>query len=124
MRQLSIVIIAFCVFMIIVLSGLWLKKSGKPYHAIVLAVHKLVSTAGAVFIAYTCYQYQQANPLSSAELIACISLAVLFLAAIVTGGLISTARQMPSIISTLHNVSTYSSILITGVVLYMLRDRL
>ncbi len=116
-------IISLFVFLIIILTGLWMNKSGKPYHLLVLTVHKLIATGFLVLAVYTIYRLQQTTPLQFLEFLVCAGMAAVFLSAIVTGGLLSTSRPMPSILSLLHKAFAYACVIITGVVIVLLRDR-
>jgi hypothetical protein len=124
MHFVLIMIVAVFVFLIIALSGLWMNKSGKPYNAVVLAIHKLLSTGILAFIIYTLYQWQKVVAFSSHVLMTCIALVVLFLIAIITGGVLSTGKQIPSAISLFHKASAYISIAGTGITLFLLKDLL
>ncbi len=121
--QVKIIITVF-VFMIIFLSGFWLGKSEKPYNVIVLTIHKLVSVGIIIFIVITCYQFYKVDALNTLELILGLSLILIFLGAIVSGGLLSTDKSIPSFVLVLHRVSSFVSVLLTGMLIFLLKDRL
>jgi hypothetical protein len=121
--QIKIVITVF-IFAFIFLSGLWLTKSGKPYNAIVLAAHKLISVGIVLVIVATVYQINKAAPLNTIEMTAGVSMLFLFLPAIVSGAFLSTGNQLPSFIQIIHKASSAVSIVFAGIVLFLLKDRL
>jgi hypothetical protein len=110
-------------FLFIFLSGIWLSNSGKPPNAIILTVHKLIALAALVFLVMTIYQVNQAATLSAIGLIAGIVTGLLFLGAIITGGLLSTGKPMPAAVLRMHQITPFLSVLSTAVTLYLLISR-
>jgi hypothetical protein len=107
-------------FVFVFLSGIWLSRSGKPLNGIILTVHKLISLAAVVFLAITIYQLNQASDLSALGLIAGAVTGLFFLGAIITGGLLSTGKPMPSAILTAHQAVPFLTVLSTAATLYLL----
>ena len=110
-------------FLLIFPSGIWLSRSGKPYHVIIFNVHKLIALAAVVFLAITTYQINQAAQLSAIELIAGVVTGLLFVGTMITGGLLSTGKPMPAAILTMHRITPFLSVLSTAVTLYLLLSR-
>jgi hypothetical protein len=108
-------------FLFIFLSGIWLSRSGKPLNGIILTVHKLISLAAVVFLAITTYQVNQAADLSTMSLIAGVVTSLFFLGAIITGGLLSTGKPVPTAILTAHQAAPFLTVLSTAATLYLLR---
>jgi hypothetical protein len=107
-------------FVVIVLSGYWLSRSGEPYNVLVLAIHKLIAVATVVLLVVTMVRSNRAGELSATALIAGVVTGVFFLSLIVTGGLLSSELQTPVVVSKLHRVAPYLTILSTAVTLYLL----
>jgi hypothetical protein len=107
-------------FLLILPSGLWLSHSGKPYSAILFNAHKLIGFGLFVFLAINVYRVNQATPLSALELTACLVAASFFLATIVTGGLVSIDKVMPTTVSLMHKLFPYLTVLSTVASLYLL----
>lgn len=112
-------------FLLILLSGYWLSRTGKPYGTIVFTIHKLVAVAAVVLLGVTVYRIHRAGALSAIELLAAITTGVFFLGTMVTGGLLSIPidKAMPAIVHKLHQVTPYLTVLSTAVALYFLRGR-
>jgi heme A synthase len=110
-------------FAVIFVCGYWLSRAGKPYSVVVLAVHKLVSVAALVFLVVTLIQANKAAALSAAELTAGIVAGLFFISLVVTGGLLSTEKEMPAIVLSLHQITPYLTVLSTAVSLYLLWKR-
>jgi hypothetical protein len=125
MATLEITIVsAILIAVIVFLSGRWMNRSGKPYNTIVLALHKLISFGIFVYIIISCYQLNGAVAFTSAESACCLSAAGAFLAAVASGGFLSTNRPMPSFVQVIHRVSSTASTLLTGILIYILRGRI
>lgn len=110
-------------FVVIVLSGFWLSRSGKPYNGLVLTIHKLISLAAVVLFVTTMVQSNRAGALSAPALIAGVVTGLFFLSLIGTGGLLSSKLQTPAVVSKLHQVAPYLTMLSTAATLYVLSGR-
>lgn len=107
-------------FILKFLFGFWLNRTGKPYNAIVLAIHKLISLSMLVLIILTANNPRGGGGLNTAQIVALVATIVLFVLAIATGGLLSTDKSMPVIVSVIHKVTPLLSILSTATTLYLL----
>jgi hypothetical protein len=112
-------------FLLILLSGYWLSRSGKPYGTLVFTIHKLVAVAAVVLLGVTVRRMHQAVALGTIDLLATIVTGLFFLGTIVTGSLLSIPldKAMPAIEHTLHRVTPYLTVLSTAATLYLLRGR-
>ena len=110
-------------FLFIFLSGFWLSHSGKTRNVIILTIHKLISLAAVVFLAITISQINQVASLNTIELTAGEVTGLLFLGAIISGGLVSTSKPMPAAILTMHQITPFLTVLSTAVTLYLLVNR-
>ncbi|UCH10758.1 MAG: hypothetical protein JSU61_02390 [Fidelibacterota bacterium] len=99
------------VFLLVFATGFWLKALGRPYGVALMTVHKLAAT-GILF--YLLIQAVGANKLSalSASMWIVVSLATLsFLIMIASGGALSAMKSPPAIISVVHQVAPYTTVL-------------
>jgi hypothetical protein len=112
-------------FLLILLSGYWLSRSGKPYGTIVFTIHKLISLAAVVLLGVTVYRVNRGGTLSTAGLLAAIVAGLFFLGTMVTGSLLSIPidKPMPAIVHALHRVTPYLTVLSTTATLYLLSRR-
>ena len=112
-------------FLVIILSGYWLSRSGKPYSTIVFTVHKLVALAAIVLLGVTVHRINQVGALSAVEVLAAIVTGLFFLGTMGTGGALSipSDKAIPAIVHKLHQVTPYLTVLSTAVTLYLLRGR-
>lgn len=107
-------------FGLIVFSGHWLSSAGKPYGTLLLTVHKLVSVGVVVLLVIALVRAHRAEGLGGLEILGGALTGLFFLSLIATGGLLSTDLQVPVIVSRLHQIAPYLTILTTAVTLYLL----
>ena len=111
---------ALLFYLVLLLSGFWLSRSGKPYSGIILTVHKLISLAAVIWLGITVRRINQAGALSATGLLAAIVSGLFFLGTMVTGGLLSIGKPMPAIVLRLHQITPYLTVLSTAATLYLL----
>jgi heme A synthase len=107
-------------FLFIFLLGYWLSNSGKPYNVIILTIHKLISVAAVVFLVVTIYQMNRVAKLNGVELTVSVITGLLFLSAIISGGLLSTNKPMPVAIVRMHQITPFLTVFCTAITLYLL----
>lgn len=110
-------------FLIILISGVWLSRSGRPLNGILLNVHKLIALGVAVTIAVTAYRMHQAASLSPMELTVVVVTGALFLVTGIIGGILSTDKPPAAALLRLHQVTPVLTALSTAGALYLLRGR-
>lgn len=112
-------------FLLILLSGFCLSRTGKPYSGIILSVHKLIALAAVILLGITIRRIHQAGALGAIELLVVAVGGLFFLGTMVTGGLLSIPmdKAMPGIVHKLHQVTPYLTVLSTAATLYLLRGR-
>ena len=116
-------------FLVILLSGYGLSRSGKPYGTIVFNVHKLIAVAAVVTLGITVYRMNRAGTLPAAGLLSAIVTGVFFIGTMATGGALSVEAGTPvtmpatvlAIVHKLHQVTPYLTVLSTAVTLFLLR---
>jgi len=108
------------IFLIILLSGIGLRNTGKPYNLSIVNLHKLLSLATAILLFYTIYQMNQATRLDMTALTATAITGLLFIGCIVSGGLVTSDLSLPPLISQMHKITPYLTMLSTAATLYLL----
>ena len=106
--------------LLVFLSGFWLTKSGKPYSALLLNVHKLVSLAALALLVIAVIRSNQAASLSTLELTAAVVGGALFLGAIVSGGLASLDRPVSWVVLVMHRVAPFLALVAAVVTVVLL----
>ncbi|MBN2086290.1 MAG: hypothetical protein JW748_13805 [Anaerolineales bacterium] len=115
-------------FLLIFLTGFWVSRSGKPYDTFRMTVHKLIALADVVLLVLTVYWIHKSTPIQPAVLAAVILSMALFIAAIISGGLVSIlgtggmanlAPAARTAVSLSHKVLPYLTVLATAASLYL-----
>ncbi|HSK89488.1 MAG TPA: hypothetical protein VK880_14090 [Anaerolineales bacterium] len=107
-------------FLLIFSSGYWLHHSGKPYGAVLFNAHKLICLAVFIFLIVNISRMNRGTPLSALEFTVCVVSGLLFVATIVSGGLVSIDKSWPTFVPILHKLLPYLTMLSTAVSLYLL----
>ena len=112
-------------FLLILFSGYWLSRSGKPYNTIVFTIHKLVALAAIVLLGIAIRRVHQVGALSTIEWIAAIATGLFFVGTMASGGVLSVPsdKPVPAIVHKLHQVTPYLDVCSTVATLYLLRGR-
>ena len=113
-------IAAIVAFVVILGSGIWLSRLGRPLNGLLLNVHKLVGLGAAVYLMLNLYQTHQSVGLTGATLITGVITGLLFLTTGIIGGVLSTDRPVQTILKRLHQVTPVLTTLSTAVTLYLL----
>jgi hypothetical protein len=113
--------IAGLLLLVIVVTGFWVSRSGKPVNQIKMNVHKLIALGTAIFIGLVMYRLNQGNVLHPFEIGAIITGSVFAVATIITGGLSSLAKPIP-IAVIFHKIMPYPTILSTVAIVYLLAN--
>jgi hypothetical protein len=103
------------------LSGLWLSSLGKPYNSGVFTIHKLIAVATVVIVAMNIYRFSTSIGLRrSIEIGVVAVIGLLFLALIVTGGLLSLDIHLRGIPLIVHQVAPLLALISTSGIIFML----
>ena len=105
---------------VVILSGLWTSRAGKPYKTFPFTIHKLAGLAAGVLLGIIVYQANKVAPLGSLEIAAIVITVLFFAGTVVVGGLLSIKEQAPTIVLRLHQVLPVLSLLSTIGMLYLL----
>lgn len=120
MNVIQISILSAGFFLLILATGFWVKRLGKPYPTLVLNIHKLIALGAVVYLAITAARISKADPLTTAQVASLVLSAVLFVGTIVSGGLASIDKPMAVIPLKIHRVSPYLTLLAGAASLYFL----
>ena len=107
-------------FLGIFISGFSLKQAGKPYPGLLFNLHKLIGLAAVAFLIVIVYQIKHINTIGRLETIALIFTFFFFADTIISGGLVSIDKPVPPIISLMHRLLPYATLLSTAAALYLL----
>jgi hypothetical protein len=107
-------------FLFALVSGVWVSRSGKPLSTVKLTIHKLISLLMAVVTGLTISYVIQKSGVGTAGIAAIVVTGLLLVLAVVSGGLLSTAKPMPGVVGIVHKVAPPLSAVCTAVTIYLL----
>jgi hypothetical protein len=110
-------------FLVIVMSGIWLSRLGRPLNGLILTVHKLIGLGVAVYLAVTAYRTHQMASLSGIELTVVVVTGALFLATGIIGGVLSTDKPPSAVLQRWHQITPVLTAVSTAATLYLLHGR-
>lgn len=117
--QLKVVIT--CIFyLFIFLLGYWLNRKGKPYHTLLITLHKLLALGTAVYLVVMLFKLENASPFTPLQISAAVLTAVCFAGTAASGVLLSFDREWPDLVHVLHQVTPYLTLVSTAAMLYLL----
>jgi hypothetical protein len=112
---------AAVLFVLVIASGFWVAKLGRPLHAGVLAVHKLLALACLVLMIIIVRALAKGavlNPL----IITLITLTfVFFIVMIATGGMLGFEKTRPEFVKLTHKIVPYLTLAASAVTVYLLK---
>jgi hypothetical protein len=102
----SKLIVSGMLFLSTVLSGFAVSHAGRPINGALFTVHKLIAVAAVIVTVMAIRQLDRTKAAGLSLEIGAIAIsAVLFLALVVTGALLSRDIQLPAAILTIHQVA-------------------
>jgi hypothetical protein len=112
-------------FLIVFLTGVWLGQSGRPFNELLMSVHKLISFAAVVFLFLVFLHLYRDGGFSRMEWVACMAAGVSFLAAFVSGGVVTAQERAPTAFLAVHWIAPFVALLSTAAAfaLFLLQGR-
>jgi len=111
-------------FVIVFITGLILANSQKPLNTLLLTVHKLIALGLLILLVVTAFRANQAARLDMAVIAIVVGAVMLFLATIITGGLLSTEATMPQVVHLIHLVLPFLTVAITATSFHMMHQHM
>lgn len=108
---------------IVVITGLWLTRSGRPYSSALLNIHKLVALAAVIAIGVLAYRANAASALQVLELAVLGLAALLVIASFASGGVVSTMKAPPAWVSWVHRIAPYLTVVAAAAAMYIVARR-
>jgi hypothetical protein len=107
-------------FLLTVVTGVWLSRSGKPLNTLIVTLHKLIALGTVVYTIVTIYQLAQNVEISALGWGAVGSSGLLVIALFASGALLSTGKPLQNAILTIHKIAPFFSAISTALILYLL----
>lgn len=109
-------IISGVLILLTILSGIWLRKSGEPYKTGILTLHKLAIVALLVFLILIYINHLKTFEFSGTGYILFILSDIIFLAAFITGTLLSFEKISSYKLKIVHRLLSWVTILFIPVI--------
>jgi hypothetical protein len=110
-------------FLLIVATGIWLTRTGKPYNPVLFNVHKVISLAGVVITGIVVYNMLVGIETIPVMWVLVIATGVFFIALLVTGGLLNLDKPFYNLFRTIHRVLSALSIVLNILIFYIIMDK-
>jgi hypothetical protein len=113
------VTIADVLFLFIVVSGIWLRIKGTPYHVMIGGTHKLLSLGFIIIATLVFYQIYLDRGFSTSQLLIIIGLGLSILISLVTGGILNHHNTALKSLVTGHRISS-GMIVVFAILLFVI----
>ena len=113
-------IITGTLFILIFLTGVWLRIRGKPYSMLLVTVHKLIGLGTGFYLGLIVYRAYQAATFDQVQMASIAVTVLLFAVDVATGSLLSTEKEMPRVISIINKVFPFLALISTAITIYIL----
>jgi hypothetical protein len=108
-------------FVLTLVSGVWLSHSGKPYNGAIFTIHKLIALATVIIIGVNVYHlYRAVDARTLVALSVIVVSGLLFLALFISGALLSLEISVPEAILKIHQVAPLLALVSSTVTIYLL----
>jgi hypothetical protein len=102
--------------LILLVSGIWLMKTGEPYKKVVFAVHKISIAALTVLLVLITVRHLQLFDFSGWGLIFFIFAAMFYTIAVISGVVLSFESTARNFLKTIHKISSVLIIVMVPVI--------
>ena len=117
--QVSLIVTSI-LLLLIFLSGIWLKRAGRPLNAGISAIHKLIGVAAGLFLILTLVRINGVAPLNAGQWVAVAATAVCFAGTVATGGLLSADKPATPLLTPLHRIIPALTVVAAAGLMYAL----
>ena len=107
-------------FLLMIFTGIWMSRKGKPYHFILFNAHKLLSLAFIAMMVVSILNITKEIELESKHILSFIGTAVLFLVLLITGGILNLEKEMPRFVLITHRVLPILASILAFLSIYIL----
>lgn len=108
--------------LLVILTGIWLSRKGRPLNVGISTLHKLVGLAAGFLLLVTIYQRSGVVPLNKTEWIAVVVTGLCFLGTVISGALLTSDEPRSPALLRVHQIVPVLIVLSSGATLYLLLD--
>ena len=107
-------------FLIIIVTGLVMAKSGKPYNPVLFNIHKLISLATVLLGGIWVYNLAGSMDKDSLLITLIVAAMVLYILLFITGGMLNLEKPFYDLLRFTHKITSPIVIIITIILFYIL----
>jgi hypothetical protein len=108
------------VFLLTLVFGLWLSRSGRPYNSILFNIHKLITLGGVIYAGWQFSHWLKAVDAPLVLTVLLVFAALCVIAIFASGGLLSAGKLDYALMLLIHRVGIAALVVTFGVVVYWL----
>jgi hypothetical protein len=116
-------IIPGIVFVLTLVSGVWLSRSGKPLNTGIFTVHKLIALGAVVATAIQTYNALKSADTQAILIALIIVIGLCVVALFVTGALMSANKPPYSVLLLIHKLSLLAVLIVGTAAIYLFAGR-
>jgi hypothetical protein len=117
------IIIMVSLFLLTLVSGVWLSNAGKPLNTAIFTVHKLIALGIAISTAVSIYQVRNDVTINAISMISMIVTGLLLIAMFATGALLSINQQIGGITLLSHRIIPLLLLLFSSLSFYFISSK-
>ena len=110
-------------FILTLVFGFWLSRSGKPYNGLIFNIHKLIALAAVIVAAIQTFNALKIGERQPILIVLVIVIGVCAVALFVTGALMSANKATGRATLTIHRIAPLLAVLAALGALYLLGGR-
>ncbi|MCG6187545.1 hypothetical protein [Maribellus maritimus] len=104
-------IISGVLFLLLIISGVWLRKNGEPYRTAIFTIHKFTIVALTIFVMLIYINHLKTFSFNRTGFILFITSDVIFLVAFISGALLSFEKIVSYQLKIVHRLVSWITIL-------------
>ena len=106
-------------FILIMITGFVLSRTGRPYGTGIFTLHKLIGLAVFIFLMLSLYRWDVLTTPNGITFMVALITCLFFIGVIVTGGIISAAQSVSPLVTLLHKILPWLTVGMTAVTFYL-----
>jgi hypothetical protein len=107
------------VFLLTLVFGCWLSRSGKPYNGILFNIHKLIALGVVILAVIQIYSLLKGSQLQTMLVVSLIITGICVVALFASGAFMSIGNLNYQIMKTIHNVAPVLLVIVMALTIYL-----
>ena len=107
-------------FLLTIVSGIWLSNSGKPLNSLIFNIHKLIALGSVIFTAIVIRNLLKDVEIKTVILTLIILTGLFVLTLFISGALLSLGKPVNNIILTIHSLTPIPTVITIAMTIYLI----